>query len=245
MTFHSRLLATMALLVLASPVLLVPLRASTWLPAKDIHAIHSLNGWAETLEETRGRTLNLEAFPDRSLRPVKAHLQGTADRIAHGRFHAPGYAPLELPMANTLSAMGCGHPDAMVLATAFADFMMNDPVGYTDDARHGLLPITGFSTPAFPLICKSSPMRSLGDLAGKRLRFPGGQGAKMAQTLGAVTVIIPGTAIYTSLTPGQLGCTANDITYLTGSQHLIEVSDPITLNDLTASFKSVMQEEPS
>jgi len=129
----------------------------------------------------------------------------------------------------------------MVLAYAFADFVMNDAMGYQDFAQHGVVPIGAFSTPVYQLICKGTPIRSLKDLKGKRVRFPGGQGANLAGTLGITTVNIPSIEIYQALTQGQLDCTANDLTYLTGSQKLHEVSDSVTMMGLTPSFNSAMQ----
>lgn len=216
------------------------LRASTWLPSNDIHTVHSFNEWADTIRKATNGAIEIEIFAGGALMPAKTHLTGTGDGIAQIGFHASGYAPTELPVANALSGMGFEQPDPMVLAFAFADFAMHDPAGYNDYAQHNVVPVGGFSTPVYQLICKNAPIRTLEDLRGKRVRFPGGQGAKLAEVLGITTVNIPGTEIYTGLTQGQLDCTANDLTYLTSSQRLVEVSDSITLVNLTPSFNSVM-----
>lgn len=233
-------LASAASVALAGPVLADTLRASTWLPSNDIHTVHAFNEWAETIRTDTGGDVEMDIFAGGALMPAKAHLTGIGDGIAHVGFPASGYTPSDLPVANALSGLGFEEPDAMVLAFAFADFMMNEEIGYNDYAQHGTVPVGGFSTPIYELICKDAPIHTLDDLRGKRIRFPGGQGAKLAAALGVVTVNIPGTEVYTGLTQGQLDCTANDLTYLTSSQQLIEVSNSVTMVSLTPSFNSVM-----
>lgn len=216
------------------------LRASTWLPSNDIHTIHAFNEWAEEVEANSGGSLEIAIFAGGALMPAKSHLQGTADGLAQIGFHTSGYTPSELPIANALSGMGFVEPDPMVLAYAFADFSMNEKAGYDSYASHGVVPIGGFSTPVYRLICNGTTIRTLDDLRGKRIRFPGGQGANLASHLGITTVNIPGTDIYLGLSQGQLDCTANDLTYLTSSQKLIETSTSVTLTSLTPSFTSTM-----
>lgn len=240
MKLKTLLLATAAALSLAGVTQAETLRASTWLPSNDIHTIHSFNEWAEAVKANTSDAVTFEVFAGGSLMPAKTHLTGTGDGIAQVGFHASGYTPTDLSVANALSGMGFVEPDAMVLAYAFADFVMHEKIGYDDYAKHKVVPLAGFSTPVYQLICKDAAIRTLDDLKGKRIRFPGGQGAKLAEALGITTVNIPSIEIYTGLTQGQLDCTANDLTYLTGSQKLIEVSNSVTMVGLTPSFNSVM-----
>lgn len=215
-------------------------RAATWLPSNDIHTVHAFNEWAETVSASTGETVAFDIFPGAALLPARTQMQGVADGIAQVGFQASGYLPSELPVANALSGAGFLSDDPMALAFAFADFAMTDPMGQRDYRERGVIPVGGFSTPLYHLICNRATIRTLDDLRGKRIRFPGGQGANLGDVLGIISVNIPSTDIYTGLTQGQLDCTANDLTYLTGSQKLLEVSDSVNLVKLLPSFNSVM-----
>lgn len=214
------------------------LRASTWLPSNDVHTIHAFNEWAETVAEKTGGELAFEVLPGAALMPAKSHLQGVGDGLAHVGFHYSGYTPADLPIANSLSGMGFMRPDPLVLAYAFADFVMNDPAARAEFERYGVLPVGGFSTPLPHFLCKGVRISMPDDLRGKRVRFPGGPAANLASSLGVTTVNITGPEIYQAFSQNQLDCAAIDATYLTGSQNLVEVTDSVTLVDFTPGFIS-------
>lgn len=112
-----------------------------------------------------------------------------------------------------MSGFGFIEPDPTTIGFAWADWMMLDLAANAEFQDHNVVPLGGFSTPTYPILCKSeTPIVTLEDIQGKKLRFPGGPTANLAQYVGSVPVNIPAPEIYhrcrpaRSTVPGSCPC---------------------------------------
>lgn len=243
MRFRNFCLASLAMAVISpiTPALADDIRAATYLGPSNIQTDHGLTRFLPALRDRTEGRITAELFANGVLLPPRSILQGVSDNIAQIGFHTTNYTPSELPVIYALSGMGFREPDPMVLGLAFADWVMNDPAGYGDYRRHGVIPVGGFSTAPYELLCAGSPIRTLDDIRGKRLRFPGGQTALLAEPLGFTPVSIPASEMYQAMTGGQIDCTAIFATFLNVDQQLHEVTKSVTLVHLPPVFYDPMQ----
>lgn len=211
---------------------------STWLEPNHIITRKAHVEWAERLKEETGGDVAFEIFMAGALIPAKATMQGVADGVADVGFHTATYTPWDLPVANALADMGFETPDAFVMAFAFADFMMNEEVGYNDWRDSGVIFGGGYSTPIYYFICNGENS-TLEDMKGKRVRMPGGGWARFGQHIGVTGVNIPSSEIYTAFDRGSVDCTASDPTHLTSGATLAEVVDSVTMLTMSPFYAGV------
>lgn len=192
-------------------------------------------------KETDGR-IEFEVFSGSVLFPAKAHLQAVGDGVVQEGFHNAGYTPSELPLSNALSSYGFIEPDPTTIGAAFADWVMHDPAGQEEYFSHNVVPIGGFSTPSYPIICNTSePITEIDQMKGLKIRFPGGANAKLTQDLGGVAVNIPAGEIYQALQSGAIDCAGILASWLNIDNSLDEVSQSTTLMDWTGAYTSPLQ----
>lgn len=216
-------------------------RAATYLPDGNFQTNRGLIEFGAALDQATGGEIVFETFTGGVLLPARSLLSGIGDNVAQMGFHTTNYTPSDLPVIYALSGMGFVNPDPYVLGFAFTDWLMHEPEGLADYRRHGVIPVGGFSTAPYELICATDPIRSLDDIRGKKLRFPGGQAALLSDVLGFTTVSIPAPEMYQALQTGQIDCTAIYLTFLNVDMQLHEVADSITLMNLPPVFYDPLQ----
>lgn len=211
---------------------------ATWLEPNHIITQKAHVEWAEDVKARTDGAVEFEIFMAGSLVPARSTMQGTADGIAQVGFHTATYTPSDLPVANALADMGFVQPDAYVMSFSFADFMMNEEVGYQDWRRNGVIFGGGYSTPIYYFVCRGE-QQSLADFRGKRVRMPGGGWARFGQELGIVSVNVPSSEIYTAFDRGSVDCTASDPTHLTSGATLMEVVHSVTTLTMSPFYAGV------
>jgi TRAP-type C4-dicarboxylate transport system substrate-binding protein len=233
-----QLLATGALMALATGATAEQYRATTWLGQGINLTQKFFYEWADDVAERSGGDITFEIFPGGSLVPAQSIQQGVADGIVQVGYHTAAYTPTANPVSQALSGMGFLNSDPYVLSLAYADFVMNDPIGYNDWRANGVIPLGGFSSPPFILICGDDAVRSLSDMENKRVRLPGGFVASFVESLGAVNVSMPITDVYAAFQYGNIDCTAVDAPWLAGQGRLAEVAGSVTTLEMTPLFTS-------
>lgn len=184
-----------------------------------------------------------DIFAGGVLMPPKSHLQGIGDGVVEGGNATTGYTPSDLPLTNSLSPMFFLYPDPNVIGPAFADWAMHDPAAIQEwQGNNNVVPLGGFSTPAYPIICNTTnPITSLNQLRGLKIRFPSGANATLAQSLGAIPVNIPAPEIYQAMQTRQIDCAAIMQSWLNIENSLEEVSKSTTEMNWASSFHSPLQ----
>lgn len=215
-------------------------RASTWLP--DNEATVVIKAWFnEALADATGGEITFEQFTAGVLMPPKAHLNGIGDGVVQEGFHTSGYTPSEVPIANALAGFGFVESDPITIGAAWADFMMHDAEQNGEFLGHNVVPVGGFSTPTYPIICNTSePVTELAQMKGLKVRSIGLLG-KLVQDLGGVSVNIPAPEIYQALQTGQIDCAGIFPSYLNIDNSLDEVSKSVTLMEWSGSYNSPLQ----
>lgn len=233
------LLAGGVSLVLTAGAFAETFRDSTWLPESESTSQTNLEFFLPEVAKRTNGEIEFEFFTGGVLMPPKAHLSGVGDGVVQKGFHTSGYTPSDLPLANAVSGFGFVEPDPTTIGFAWADWMMHDPAANAEFQGHNVVPLGGFSTPTYPVLCTSeTPIRTLDDIKGKKLRFPGGLTAALAEYVGAVPVNIPAPEIYQALQTGQIDCAGIVPLWLNIDNTLDEIVKTVTLLEWTGSYNS-------
>ncbi|MEB8387217.1 C4-dicarboxylate TRAP transporter substrate-binding protein [Rhodobacteraceae bacterium KMM 6894] len=222
------------LIATALPVAAETITASVWFP--DSHPLTG-DGYlelAKTLEDVSGGDLTLQVYTGTSLLPPAAHLSGLQDGIVDMTYHAGTYTPSDLPEDNVLASLGIGLDKSMVAMMAVADFYMNDPGMTAMFDRLGIVFLGSYATPQYMMIC-SSPVTTLDEIKGKKIRTPSPVHAAWAESVGATPVSVPSSEMFSGLEKGQFDCVFNAANDLK-SRSLWDVAKHVTLLEVGSYF---------
>jgi len=198
--------------------------------------------FAEEIAKATNGEIAFEVFTGGSLLPAKTSLQGIGDGVAQMGFQISVLTPSDLPLTNSISGYGFVLPIPTAIGAAYADWVMHDPAANAEFTSHNVIPVGGFSTPTYPIICNTSkPVTELEQLKGLKIRFPGGLITKLAKDLGAVPVTMPAPEIYQALQTGQIDCAGILAAFLNLDSTLDEVSKSVTLLGWSPAFYSPIQ----
>ncbi len=164
--------------------------------------------WAEKVSKATNGAINFEVFTGGSLLPPAASMQGLRDGVAHVGYHAGTYTPAELPIMNVISDLSFVNPDPLVMAFASTEFAIFYPAMQEEWKENGIVYGGGYATTPYHLMCRME-INSINDLKGKKLRVPGSAWSRFATHVGATTVSVPSSEMYTGLDSGSLDCVAN------------------------------------
>lgn len=182
--------------------------ASIWFP--DTHPLvdYGYLQWAEKLEEASGGELQANVFTGTALLPAAGHLSGLRDGITDMGYHAGTYTPAELPVDNLLAQLAMNYDDYFVAAFAITEMNMKDPAALAQWEENEVVYLGGYATPPYIPMC-NSPIQSVADFEGKRIRMPGAVHSDFAHFVGAVPVDVPSDEMYSGLDRGGLDCAVN------------------------------------
>jgi TRAP-type C4-dicarboxylate transport system substrate-binding protein len=211
---------------------------SSWLEPNHVITREAHVQWAKDLAEATNGEINFEVIVGGALIPAQSTMQGVADGLAQSGFHTATYTPSDLPVSNAVADMGFITPDPFVMAFAWSDFMMNEPVGFNDWRDNGVLFGGGYAVPEYNFICRN-PVSTLEEMKGLRVRMPGGGWARFGQAIGVVGVNVPSNEIYTAFERGSVDCTASDTSHLTGGATLMEVAGGVTTLAMSPFYAGV------
>jgi TRAP-type C4-dicarboxylate transport system substrate-binding protein len=155
-------------------------------------------------EETNGE-INFTVFSAGSLLPPASSLQGVRDGVAQVTYHAGTYTPSELPIDNLVGNMAFYNTDPLVMAFASTEFGLTNAAQQAEWKANGVVYGGGYSTSEYFMQCNTA-VKTLDDMAGKRLRMAGGAWSRFAEFAGAIPVSIPSSEMYTGLDAGSLDC---------------------------------------
>jgi TRAP-type C4-dicarboxylate transport system substrate-binding protein len=216
------------------PAAATEIKASIWFPDNFPLVKDGYMALAKTLEEKSGGGLTMKVFTGDSVLPPGAHLSGLRDGIVDMTYHAGTYTPSELPADNVLAALGISYNDSTVLTAAVADFYLNDAQMQKMFDKQEIVFLGSYASPSYALMC-TTPVISLADIAGKKIRMPSPVHAAWATSVEAAPVNVPSSEMFTGLEKGQLDCAANSPNDLK-TRSLWDVAKQVTLLDLGQYF---------
>ncbi|MBK0327880.1 C4-dicarboxylate TRAP transporter substrate-binding protein [Rhodobacteraceae bacterium F11138] len=183
--------------------------------------------WAELVEELSDGDLQPEVYTGTVLLAPRASLQGIQDNVVQVAHHAAIYTPSDLPVSNAVQELGFAYSDPVAAIFAVTDFSMNNAVQLQEWQDKGLVYLGAYATPSYVLMC-SSPVRTLDEMKGKRIRTAGSAVSVWVEEAGGIPVNVPSSEMYTGLERGTLDCATNAASDLV-DRSLLEVAEHTTL----------------
>ncbi len=184
--------------------------ANNFLDASHPFSVENYTNFAERVKERTDGDISFDVFLGGVLLGGRASLSGTGDGVAQVAYHAGTYTPSDLPITNLISELAFLTDNFYALAAASTIMSFTHPALIEEYKKNGVVFGGGYGTPIYYLIC-NKPIRNAADLEGKRLRMPGGIWDRWASAMGAVSVNVPSSEIYTGLDRGTLDCGVNPL----------------------------------
>lgn len=225
---RSTLFGTAAALALLAPAAQAETftAAVTW---NDLHAItvNQFTHFAKYVDEATDGGIEFEVYTNSSLLPPRSALKGIADGIAQYGHVTAAYLPADLPLDNVLNDIAFAADDKLAAAFAQNEMKALHPKMQAEYAAQGVVFGQGYSTNEYIYIC-TTPIRSVEDLKGKKIRTGGTAQVNWVKATGGVAVSVPATEMYTGLQRGSIDCALGDATFMTTSFKLQEVAKGAT-----------------
>jgi len=165
----------------------------------------------DAIEEASDGRLKFEYHFSESLVGAAETSQALADGIADMSFILPVYEPAKFPISNwaaSLATVGTPTAPAGLIATAGAQAEwaseLDELQAEYEDAGLKLL-LNPQTLPSYNLLC-TSPVTTLAEAEGKRVRVGGSAWAEDAKALGMVPVQLTGGEMYEALQRGTIDC---------------------------------------
>jgi len=149
-----------------------------------------------------------QVFTGTVLLAPRANLQGIRDNVVQISNTAGVYTPSDMPLANAIQELSFNYSDTVTMILANADFSMNHPAQLAEWKKNRIIYLGGWATPAYIFMCRT-PVTTLADLKGKRVRAAGSVVSEWLEQAGAVPVNVPSSEMYSGLDRGSLDCATN------------------------------------
>ncbi|MCY4206598.1 MAG: TRAP transporter substrate-binding protein DctP [Roseovarius sp.] len=190
----------------AAPVLAdTELVAATWLPPQHQYSRYLYSYWAERVAAYDG-SLKVEVELGSPRVTPTGNLNEIADGLVQVSSHFAQYTPSELPVANAPEELAMTFDDPRVIIATSAEFNMTDPQQQAEWASKGVVFGASQGTNWYKLVC-NTPVTSMSEIQGAKLRLPGRAPAEWANSTGGVTVSLSSNEQYGALDKGALTCT--------------------------------------
>ncbi len=172
------------------------LKVSFWTHAPEKNLYSRANGWIlrEVEKRAQGR-IKFEYYYSGSLLPGRETVAGLRDGVADIAFCVSFYESGKLPLS-TVTTLPMAGRNYYSSAMAFRE-LMQLPEMKAELDKYNIRYLAQCTNSSYA-VWTSSPVKSLDDLKGKKLRAIGGQG-KMVKALGGVPVSVVSTELYTAL----------------------------------------------
>lgn len=197
-------------LSLSTPAAAEEFAANNFLDATHPFSVENYTNFAKRVAERTNGEIEFEPFLGGVLLGGRQSLSGTADGVAQVAYHAGTYTPAALPITNVVSELAFLSENFYALAAAKTIMGFNHPLLLEEYDKNGVVWGGGYGTPIYYLIC-NTPISSLEDLKGKRIRMPGGIWDRWGTAMAAISVNVPSSEIYTGLDRGTLDCGVNPL----------------------------------
>jgi TRAP-type C4-dicarboxylate transport system substrate-binding protein len=188
--------------------------------------------------------IDLKIFP-LSLLNLKETPPGLRDGLAEAGYIITPYYPAEYAEMNVAAEMSmltsvgqAAKSTGAVMAGVVTEYvMLHCPDCIEQHKRENQVFLGGMGTPEYVMLC-TSPVRSIADLEGKRLRSSLAAMGRWAESFGATKVSIPANEIYEAMSQGVVDCTMISAPELVNLQ-LMDVTKYVTLGLPGGSFSGV------
>ena len=166
--------------------------------------------WADIVKDLSGGDLAPEVYTGTVLLAPRAALQGAQDNVVQVANISAVYIPSEMPVANAVQKLGFNYSDPKAMIFAATDFSMHNPTQLKEWTDNKIVYLGAYTTPPYILFC-TSPVTTLAEFKGKRIRSYGVALPAMIEAVGAVPVGMPDVEAYEAMSNNVLDCSAADI----------------------------------
>lgn len=181
-------LTTAALaLALAGPASAVEMVFGAWPPAGEyLNRVSLPKAFGEIAKQTNNQ-VTWKLVPGGQLADPKATFQAVQDGLMQGGLGISTYVPNLVPSLNTIYSTIVFTDDTVAASGAALETVtLNCPSCLEEFKKINAIPLSGWTSSPYQLAC-TSPIKSLADLKGKRVRATGGN-AEFMKAAGAVPV---------------------------------------------------------
>ncbi|MDF1855730.1 C4-dicarboxylate TRAP transporter substrate-binding protein [Pseudooceanicola sp.] len=185
----------------ASTAMATDITITNWTGPK--HPVN-VGGYGPLIETLTANGFDVQSFEGGALLGAKPALAGIGDGVASMGMLAMSYFPAEFPNAQLVADMGLSTPNNLTAMAAMTEYnLMHCPECLAEYKAANLVYFGTYSTAPYRII-SSTPIRSTADLAGKKMRVPGGLWSRWAQSVGGVEVNVPSSEMFEGLDKGAL-----------------------------------------
>jgi TRAP-type C4-dicarboxylate transport system substrate-binding protein len=191
MAHHRSMLFAGALLaagLAAQPAPAQELIYGSWTPAREYQNANVMPEMFKLIEKETNGAIKWKLVPGGQLADGKTTFTAVKDGLIQAGLAIPTYVPNTVPALFMIySTVVLGHNDVVAAsAAAMETIYFNCPECLEEVKKLNAVPLGGWTTSAYLLAC-NTPVKSLADLKGKRIRATGGN-AEMFKMAGAVPV---------------------------------------------------------
>ncbi|WP_127110117.1 C4-dicarboxylate ABC transporter substrate-binding protein [Pararhodobacter zhoushanensis] len=205
MTLTKTLTLTSALTLLATGALAQTPIYGSWPPASDYLNTDTLPEAFAMMSEATGGALEWELIAGGQLADGRGTLAAVTDDLMQAGLQIPVYTPEAMPSFTLLYSVVVPGDDPMAVAAAAAETVFLHCPSCLQEARdNNVLPFGGFASASYRLMC-TSPVSSLEQMSGLRIRATGGYG-EMAIMGGGTPLSVTLTEAVGLLQRGGLDC---------------------------------------
>lgn len=186
--------ALMATAMLSAPIGAKELRLASFTPARSVQDRSVLKPWVDEVAKRSGGSLTIKIFSGGALGkgPV-GQFKRAVDGVADITWGLPGFTASVFPRTTMIEFPFVAEPGADGVNKLYKAYDLLAP----EWSKVKLLTLW-VSEPLF-LIMKKTPIRSLGDLKGKKIRTPSKWQAETIKALGGSPVAMPISGVYNAL----------------------------------------------
>jgi TRAP-type C4-dicarboxylate transport system substrate-binding protein len=185
-----RLIASAALtaaIAVSAPAAAEEFTYGSWPPPGEyLNRVAMPKAFAEIDKQTNG-AMKWKLVPGGQLADPKASWQAVGDGLMQGAFGISSYVPNVVPSLNTIYSTVIFPNDTVAASgAALETYTLNCPSCIEEFKKLNFVALSGWTTSSYYLAC-TSPIKSVAELKGKRVRGTGGN-AELVQMMGAVPV---------------------------------------------------------
>ncbi len=173
--------------MLAAPAIAAEMVFGSWPPAGDyMNRVALPKAFADIAKESNN-AVTWKLVPGGQLADPKATFQAVQDGLMQGGLGISTYVPNLIPSTNTVySTVVFGDDTIGASAAALETVLLNCPSCIDEFKKINTIAASGWTSSPYQLVC-TSPIKSLAEFKGKRVRATGGNGELMTM-LGATPV---------------------------------------------------------
>ncbi|MDA1101699.1 MAG: C4-dicarboxylate TRAP transporter substrate-binding protein [Proteobacteria bacterium] len=177
----------------------------------------ALKWWASELEKRSGGDIKINFFWSQSLIKAKATMKAVGSGLSETGTILGVYTPAELPVWNYANTPFL-HTDAWIGMRTWHELRQSSALLKQETDKQKVTILFNNTTGPVQLLMAKTPVTSVADLQGKKIRATGGW-THLFQTLGAVPVKIGFGELYAALDRGTIDGTVNYTPFVKSYKH--------------------------